>query len=110
MVLGTKFVAFSTRHRGYFRRVFLRYRHVPRDHPGGEAAIALETACAILAAADGCIGVLKQATATRNKASTAPNTSSRSPTPPAATRTSTAVARTANPASHNSAVPSGTAA
>ncbi|MFJ2176846.1 hypothetical protein ACIOHE_28620 [Streptomyces sp. NPDC087851] len=38
MVLGTKFVAFSTRHRGYFRRVFLRYRHVPRDHPGGEAA------------------------------------------------------------------------
>ncbi|MFI6699951.1 hypothetical protein ACIBJC_13420 [Streptomyces sp. NPDC050509] len=58
MVLGTKFVAFSTRHRGYFRRGFLRYRHVPHDHPGGEAAIALETACAVLDAADGCMGVL----------------------------------------------------
>ncbi|MGW2326493.1 hypothetical protein ACWC5C_12070 [Streptomyces sp. NPDC001700] len=58
MVLGTKFVVFSTRHRGYFRRVFLRYAHVPHNHPGGEAAIALDLACAILDAADGCMGVL----------------------------------------------------
>lgn len=34
MVLGTKFVVFSTRHRGYFRRVFLRYAHVPHNQPG----------------------------------------------------------------------------
>lgn len=58
MVLGTKFVVFSTRHHGYFRRVFLNYAHVPRDHPGGEAAIALDLACAILDAANGCMGVL----------------------------------------------------
>lgn len=58
MVLGTKFVVFSTRHRGYFRRVFLRYAHVPHDHPGGEAAVALDLACAILDAAEGCMGVL----------------------------------------------------
>ncbi|MEU4492956.1 hypothetical protein AB0F96_05740 [Streptomyces sp. NPDC023998] len=57
-VLGTKFVLFSSRHRGYFRRVFLRYRHVPHDHPGGEAAAALEVACAILDQAEGCLGVL----------------------------------------------------
>lgn len=58
MVLGTKFVVFSTRHRGYFRRVFLRYAHVPHDHPGGEAAVALDLACSILDAAEGCMGVL----------------------------------------------------
>lgn len=58
MVLGTKFVVFSTRHRGYFRRVFLNYAHVPHDQEGGEAAVALDLACAILDAADGCMGVL----------------------------------------------------
>ncbi|MEV1039825.1 hypothetical protein AB0J01_24685 [Streptomyces sp. NPDC050204] len=58
MVLGSKFVVFSTRHRGYFRRVFLRYAHVPHDQPGGEAAVALDLACAILDAAEGCMGVL----------------------------------------------------
>ncbi|MFJ9011837.1 hypothetical protein [Streptomyces canus] len=58
MVLGTKFVVFSTRHRGYFRRVFLNYAHVPHNHPGGEAAVALDLACTILDAADGCMGVL----------------------------------------------------
>ncbi|MEU8870169.1 hypothetical protein AB0D24_03230 [Streptomyces javensis] len=58
MVLGSKFVVFSTRHRGYFRRVFLRYAHVPHNQPGGEAAVALDLACAILDAADGCMGVL----------------------------------------------------
>jgi hypothetical protein len=58
MVLGTKFVVFSTRHRGYFRRVFLNYAHVPNDHPGGEAAVALDLACTILDTADGCMGVL----------------------------------------------------
>ncbi|MFD0367741.1 hypothetical protein [Streptomyces sp. NPDC127114] len=58
MVLGTKFVVFSTRHRGYFRRVFLNYSHVPHDQEGGEAAVALELACGILDAADGCMGVL----------------------------------------------------
>ncbi|MFI0242749.1 hypothetical protein [Streptomyces sp. NPDC016845] len=58
MILGSKFVVFSTRHRGYFRRVFLRYAHVPHGYPGGEAAIALELACAILDAAEGCMGVL----------------------------------------------------
>ncbi|MFZ3498275.1 hypothetical protein ACODT5_34475 [Streptomyces sp. 5.8] len=58
LVLGSKFVVFSTRHRGYFRRVFLRYAHVPRNTEGGEAAVALEPACAILDAADGCLGVL----------------------------------------------------
>lgn len=57
-VLGSKFVVFSTRHRGYFRRVFLRYAHVPHNHPGGEAAVALDLACAILDAAEGCMGVL----------------------------------------------------
>ncbi|EXU69212.1 flavoprotein [Streptomyces sp. PRh5] len=58
MVLGSKFVVFSTRHRGYFRRVFLHYAHVPHNQPGGEAAVALDLACAILDAADGCMGVL----------------------------------------------------
>ncbi|MEU3006586.1 hypothetical protein [Streptomyces sp. NPDC007020] len=58
MVLGSKFVVFSTRHRGYFRRVFLRYSHVPHDQEGGEAAVALKLACAILDAAEGCMGVL----------------------------------------------------
>ncbi|MFJ9410500.1 hypothetical protein [Streptomyces sp. NPDC101393] len=58
MVLGTKFVVFSTRHRGYFRRVFLRYAHVPHNQPGGEATVALDLACAILDAAEGCMGVL----------------------------------------------------
>ncbi|MFJ7629810.1 hypothetical protein ACIQZN_25265 [Streptomyces sp. NPDC097595] len=58
MVLGTKFVVFSTRHRGYFRRVFLNYAHVPHDQEGGEAAVALNLACDILDAADGCMGVL----------------------------------------------------
>ncbi|QKV93015.1 hypothetical protein HUT19_15660 [Streptomyces sp. NA02950] len=58
MVLGTKFVVFSTRHRGYFRRVFLRYAHVPHNHPSGEGAVALDLACAIIDAADGCMGVL----------------------------------------------------
>ncbi|MFD4135630.1 hypothetical protein [Streptomyces goshikiensis] len=58
MVLGSKFVVFSTRHRGYFRRVFLRYSHVPHDQEGGEAAVALKLACAILDAAEGCLGVL----------------------------------------------------
>ncbi|WP_149826326.1 hypothetical protein [Streptomyces tailanensis] len=58
MVLGTKFVVFSTRHRGYFRRVFLNYAHVPHDQEGGEAAVALDLACSILEAADGCMGVL----------------------------------------------------
>ncbi|MFG2329484.1 hypothetical protein ACGFMM_07650 [Streptomyces sp. NPDC048604] len=58
MVLGTKFVVFSTRHRGYFRRVFLNYAHVPHDQEGGEAAVALSLACDILDAADGCMGVL----------------------------------------------------
>ncbi|MCM8555475.1 hypothetical protein [Streptomyces sp. STCH 565 A] len=58
LVLGTKFVVFSTRHRGYLRRVFLRYAHVPHDQEGGEAAVALELACAILDEAHGCMGVL----------------------------------------------------
>lgn len=58
MVLGSKFVVFSTRHRGYFRRVFLRYAHVPHGYPGGEAAVALDLACAILDTAEGCMGVL----------------------------------------------------
>lgn len=58
MILGTKFVVFSTRHRGYFRRVFLNYAHVPHDQEGGEAAVALNLACTILDAADGCMGVL----------------------------------------------------
>ncbi|MFK0257441.1 hypothetical protein [Streptomyces sp. NPDC090445] len=58
IVLGSKFVVFSTRHRGYFRRVFLRYSHVPHDQEGGEAAVALKLACAILDAAEGCMGVL----------------------------------------------------
>lgn len=57
-VLGSKFVAFSTRHRGYFRRVFLAYAHVPHDHPGGEAAVALDLACTLMDAAEGCMGVL----------------------------------------------------
>ncbi|MEV0092624.1 hypothetical protein [Streptomyces sp. NPDC050738] len=57
-VLGTKFVFFSTRRRGYFRRVFLRFQHVPHDHPGGEAAVALKMACTILDQAEGCLGVL----------------------------------------------------
>ncbi|QUW85435.1 hypothetical protein SMIR_40855 (plasmid) [Streptomyces mirabilis] len=58
MVLGTKFVVFSTRHRGYFRRVFLNYRHVPHDQEGGEAAVALDLACTIIDEAEGCMGVL----------------------------------------------------
>ncbi|MFC7977864.1 hypothetical protein ACFUT3_21810 [Streptomyces cinereoruber] len=58
MVLGTKFVVFSTRHRGYFRRVFLTYAHVPHDAEGGEAAVALDLACTILDKAEGCMGVL----------------------------------------------------
>lgn len=57
-VRGTKFVFFSTRRRGYFRRVFLRYRHVPHGHSGGEASVALELACSILEEAEGCMGVL----------------------------------------------------
>ncbi|MEV0113275.1 hypothetical protein AB0H77_08490 [Streptomyces sp. NPDC050844] len=57
-VLGTKFILFSTRHRGYFRRVYLRHCHVPHNYPGGEAAAALKAACAILDAADGCLGVI----------------------------------------------------
>ncbi|MFD7980596.1 hypothetical protein [Streptomyces sp. NPDC059071] len=32
--------------------------HVPHDQDGGEAAVALELACGILDAADGCMGVL----------------------------------------------------
>jgi hypothetical protein len=58
LVLGSKFVVFSTRHRGYLRRGFLRYAHVPRGQPGGEAAIALALARAILDEAEGCMGVL----------------------------------------------------
>lgn len=57
-VLGTKFVFFSTRRRGYFRRVFLNYRHVPHGYQGGEASAALELACSILDEAEGCMGVL----------------------------------------------------
>ncbi|MET7477234.1 hypothetical protein ABZT17_23090 [Streptomyces sp. NPDC005648] len=58
LVLGTKFVVFSTRHRGYLRRVSLRYAHVPHDQQGGEAAVALQLACAIFDEASGCMGVL----------------------------------------------------
>ncbi len=57
-MLGTKFVVFSTRHRGYFRRVFLNYAHVPHNQEGGEAAVALNLASNILESADGCMGVL----------------------------------------------------
>ncbi len=48
----------ATRHRGYFRRGFLNHAHVPHDQGGGEAAVALDLACSILDAADGCMGVL----------------------------------------------------
>jgi len=57
-VRDVKFVVFSTCHRGYFRRVFLNYAHVPHDQEGGEAAVALELAWSIPDAADDCVGVL----------------------------------------------------
>ncbi|MGW7002056.1 hypothetical protein ACWGCW_04265 [Streptomyces sp. NPDC054933] len=60
LVRGTKFVVLSTRRPGYWRRVLLSYQHVPHNHPGGEAAVALEAANDLFDRPDtaGCMGLI----------------------------------------------------
>lgn len=57
-VRGTKFVLMSARSTGFWRRVLLDVRHVPHGYPGGEAAVAVMAACALMERADGCMGLV----------------------------------------------------
>ncbi|MEU3879800.1 hypothetical protein [Streptomyces californicus] len=56
---GPKYVFFSARKdENYLTRVFLDARYVPHQHPGGEAAVAVDGVLDIMRAAPGCMGVL----------------------------------------------------
>ncbi|MFD8253400.1 hypothetical protein [Streptomyces werraensis] len=56
---GPKYVFFSARKdENYLSRVFLDSRYVPHQHPGGEAAIAVDGVLDIMDRAPGCMGVL----------------------------------------------------
>ena len=57
-VRGTKFLLMSARSTGFWRRVMLDVRHVPHGYPGGEAAMAVMAACALMDRAEGCMGLI----------------------------------------------------